>query len=255
MTDVAAGFVEVALRLRRDWDVDVREMPDWRERGKPPFRRKLRGFVRHHTASARTGGRYAALKIVTNGRPGLVNALCHWYSPRGPGAELWLIAAGVAWHAGEGGWEGIEGNTPVVGLEAENDGRGEAWHADQLYAAMALDRVLADVFEWPVKNGSDHKEWAPSRKIDRAGIDGDAWRSQVATVLPPVKERPSVSTEEDDVFVRRQGTRTIYLVTPKGLLPVSAALFKAYGSPRDRVIDLPARHPLLEMPVLPPAAA
>jgi N-acetyl-anhydromuramyl-L-alanine amidase AmpD len=66
----------------------------------------------------------------------------------GPRANLGLgrdgtyyaIAAGKAWHAGIGAWDGIpSGNSNTIGIEAENTGytkgeRAESWPPDQMEA-------------------------------------------------------------------------------------------------------------------------
>jgi hypothetical protein len=183
------GFRQVAFNLRSYWGITVVEVPGWQRRGVGTLR--PRGFVRHHTAGSLQGGRFASLRICTFGRPGLSNALCNWYTPRGAGREVYLVAANVAWHAGTGGWRGLSGNSSVVGLEAENNGIGEKWHSDTLYVARALDYELAKVFNYPVENGCEHKEWSPRRKPDRNLISGPGERERVRGLERPTKNKPT----------------------------------------------------------------
>lgn len=192
---VAAGLARVADRVTDDWGIPVEEVSGWEDRGHDGL--DPHGFVRHHTAGSQSGGRYASLRVVTFGRSDLRNALCNVYVPRGPGAEVWLVAAGLAWHAGRGDWLDLEGNDDVLGGEYENDGRGEPWHPDALRAQLAIEVECAREFAFPARFGCEHYEWTP-RKIDRARIHGQGWRDDVAVALAG-HGRPAFTEEEDDM--------------------------------------------------------
>lgn len=174
MPDTVTGFRRIRDRLRARGFV-VHEVPHWEGRGGGALRPG--GKVNHHTAGSRSGGNTASLRLVTFGREGLRNALCNWYEARN--GDLYIVAALTAWHAGSGGWHGLSGNSRVIGLEAENDGLGEPWSARMLDAAAALDVECMREFGYPVLMIPEHKEWT-SRKPDRRGIDGPAWRRRIA---------------------------------------------------------------------------
>jgi N-acetyl-anhydromuramyl-L-alanine amidase AmpD len=105
-----------------------------------------------------------------------------------------LIAGGYANHAGYGGPKaGIpkdQGNSYTYGIEAENNGLGEPWSDRQL---QAYYRLCAALLDWmgtrDVSKVFAHKEWAPGRKIDPAGINMDRFRDQVRKAL---SQGPSV---------------------------------------------------------------
>lgn len=203
MPDTVTGFRRVRDRLRARGFV-VHEVPHWETRGKGTLRPG--GKVNHHTAGGQRGGNTASLRLVTFGREGLRNALCNWYEARN--GDLWIVAGLVAWHAGSGGWQGLTGNSRVIGLEAENDGLGEPWSARMLDAAAALDVECVREFGYGVGMIPEHREWT-SRKPDRRGIDGPSWRRRVdaelrhAPVNPPIPPPPPPVIEEDDVLVYR----------------------------------------------------
>lgn len=206
MSRTVTGFRNVAVELQNRWGIKVKDVPGWETRGRGVLDPK--GLVRHHTASPKSSGTYGSLRVVTYGRSDLRNALCNWYQPReAAGRELWIVAAGLAWHAGQGGWKGLSGNGSVIGLEAENDGVGEPWGLDQWFCAIALDVELAREFGYAPKMGCEHKEWSPRRKVDRKGIDGDQWRAEVFA-------RTNALTNEEDemLFIRQKGTHKVWAV-------------------------------------------
>ena len=163
----------------------VTEVTGWRTRGHGPMT-AVRGVMCHHTAGARTGN-YPSLTIVRDGRPGLEGPLSQLGLAR-DGSVL-VIAAGIAWHAGAGSWPGLTGNSDTVGIEAESVGDGKDWTAAQRAAYPRLCRALAQHYNVPASRVISHKEWAPTRKIDPAGIDMNALRAAVAK---------TTATQEDD---------------------------------------------------------
>ena len=77
------------------------------------------GSVNHHTAGPRVGIA-PSLGICINGRSGLPGPLCNVHQQRNDVVNV--VAAGVANHAGRGGWQGMSGNQSVFGLEIEHCG-------------------------------------------------------------------------------------------------------------------------------------
>lgn len=182
---IADRLTLVASRLRVRWGIEVVEVPGWQDRGAGDHV-AMRALVRHHTASPRGSGNTASLRVVTHGRKDLRNSLSMWYQPR-EGRVAYLIAAGVSWHAGRGGWpadDPITGNDVAAGDEIENDGRGEPFTADQMYVARAIETEMGREFGWTAgRTGCEHSEHAPGRKVDRFGIDGEAERRHVAALM------------------------------------------------------------------------
>lgn len=177
--------------LRR-WGLKVEGHEGWRLRGRP-YNFYPRAIIAHHTASSRTSGNFGSEGVVVNGRPGLPGPLCQ--ALLGRDGTVKMIAAGYANHAGYGGPKaGIpenQGNTFAIGIEAENDGRGEPWSAAQLNAYY---RLCAALLDWiGVKDVSKvigHKEWT-TRKIDPGGINMTNFRANVQKALDA---GPSVKT-------------------------------------------------------------
>lgn len=174
----------LVAHLRR-WGLDVEEKSGWRTRGRP-YNFYPRAIICHHTASGAQSGNFASEGIVTSGRSDLPGPLCQILLGRD--GTVKLIAAGYANHAGYGGPKaGIpanQGNTYSIGIEAENNGVGEPWSAKQLNAYY---RLCAALLDWlgtsDVSRVIGHKEWAPTRKIDPAGLNMDKFREQVKKAL------------------------------------------------------------------------
>jgi hypothetical protein len=162
--------------------LDVREVPGWPTRGRAARYDGTEGVMFHHTASSRTGGAVPSLRIVTEGRADLPGPLCHVLVGRDGSA--WVIAAGYANHGGLGGpWKSVplnSANRYMVGVEVENNGIGEPWSREVL---AACDRVFAAVLRHQGRDASwcgGHKEYAPGRKINPAGVDMPAYRRRLA---------------------------------------------------------------------------
>jgi len=171
-------LVWLADTLRAE-GVRVVEVDGWATRGmgmNPP-----KVVVAHHTATRSTVSDGAVVRLLTNGRPDLPGPLAHVGLSRD--GTAYVVAAGRANHAGAGGWLGVTGNVNAFGIEAFNDGVGEPWPQVQL---DAYDRVVAAVLRHEELDGfrlCAHREWAPGRKIDPAGIDMDAMRFRVQALL------------------------------------------------------------------------
>lgn len=146
---------------------------------------RVDGVVGHHTASAQGSGECPSLGIVVGGRPP-PNAL------PGPLAQIllgrsgacYVVAAGKANHAGDGSYPTIpphEGNSHLIGIEAENSGLGEPWTMPQMRAYVGLVATLLHHEGLPFDRFCSHYEWAKpvGRKIDPAGpwLGGGDWYS------------------------------------------------------------------------------
>jgi hypothetical protein len=158
----------IADRLRAA-HLAVTEVAGWQTRSAGSF--DPRGSVDHHTAGPATGNA-PSLEVCTYGRPDLPGPLCNVLMGRDN--TCYVIAAGRANHAGNGGWRGLSGNSSVYGIERENVGTSsEPWRPDQTDAAAKADADMV----------CRHAEWAPSRKIDTHDIDGNDLRRRVADYL------------------------------------------------------------------------
>lgn len=152
--------------------LDVRDcrVPGYRGRGID-----VRGTLWHHTASPAGSGDLPSLEVCQRGRPDLPGPLCQVLIGRA--GTVAVITDGRANHAGAGAWPGIsDGNGQLVGVEIENDGRGEPFTAGQLEVARRVGRALRRRFGHALDIG--HKEWAPGRKIDPA-FDMGAFRASL----------------------------------------------------------------------------
>lgn len=142
------------------------------------------GVMRHHTGTPVRAGMddYPTLRIIREGRPDLSGPLATW--GLGRSGTIYLISAGICWHAGGGTWGGVgDGNGHFWGIEAESDGR--VWTVEQLDAyprlvASALHE-LGRGAEWAPR----HAQWATpkGRKVDTSGLDEAAFDRTVAGYL------------------------------------------------------------------------
>ena len=174
------------------WAIEF--VPGWQDRGKGAWW-PSDGWTWHHTAGSQRGGLTASLRTVTFGRPGLRNALCNTYRDRHPTQPTrYVVAADTAWHAGRG----RHGTNPTLGGdELENDGVGETWTTAQYRSDVDWAACCSIAFGIPVDDHRDHKEHAPSRKIDRAGIHPPTFRADVARRIPEIIRQLSKHDQED----------------------------------------------------------
>lgn len=160
----------------------VAEVPGWQDRGHGDMRQP-RGVMCHHTAGP-ADGIMPSLRVVTEGRrdlPGPLSQLC-----LGRDGTYFVVAAGRAYHAGQGRWQGItSGNSSFIGIEAEHTGRAEdRWPQVQVDAYVAGVAALLGKLEAEPLMCCGHKEYAlpPGRKTDPC-FDMDAFRRAVAQTM------------------------------------------------------------------------
>lgn len=158
----------------REYGLKVVEIDGWKTRGDDNLTPK--GLVCHHTAST-AGADHPALGICINGRSDLPGPLCQVLLSRN--GTCYVVASGVANHAGSGGWKGLSGNSQVLGIEAENNGLGEPWNNYDQYIACAA--ALQDGANFSTDYICGHKEWT-TRKIDPYGIDMNEFRRDVKEI-------------------------------------------------------------------------
>ena len=174
-----------------DAGLKVAEQPGWRTRGHGDVG-TIKGVICHHTAGARTGN-MPSLRIVTEGRPDLqgpLSQLC-----LGRDGTYFVVAAGRAFHAGAGKWQGIEtGNSSFIGIEAENSGQaGDPWPDVQMDAyrrgvAAILKKIGAQAIM-----ACGHKEYAlPKGRKPDPSFDMDQFRAGVAALLSGTAAPPTL---------------------------------------------------------------
>lgn len=162
--------------------LQVKEQPGWQTRGHGDMG-TVRGVILHHTAECRDADTEPALDAITNGRPDLKGPLANL--GLGQAGVYWCVAAGRAYHAGPGEHKGqTSGNSHFIGIEAENDGRGEAWPDVQMEAYAMGCAALAKYCGFGVEMVIGHKEWAlpRGRKID-PNFDMVKFRKRVAELM------------------------------------------------------------------------
>jgi hypothetical protein len=229
--------------MLRKWGLVVRTVSGWETRGSSSF--EPRGHVCHHDAIPTRWT--SPPSILINGRSDLAGPLCN-FALQSDGT-VWLVAAGRANHAGEGGWGGLSGNSLVWGTEAQNAGTGaQMWPRAQVDAYARLCAATAEYSGFKQDHVCFHKEWAAGRKIDPAGDwegggnwgNGGGWRAKVAETI----ERGPWSSDlsflvpmiGDDILrligTDGRGKRIRYLVYGNGLMrTISEQASDRYAGP------------------------
>lgn len=188
----------------------VVEVKDWRTRGHGGFR-VVEGVVLHHTAGPRSGN-YPSLNVVTNGRVGLKGPLSNYGIGRD--GTIYVIAAGVCWHAGASKWAGfLDLNDEFIGIEAESTGTSDDWTPAQRDVYPRLVAACLHYMRRTADRAAGHKEIAPGRKIDPAFWDLNGVRRTVASYLGnpnsinKFKAQPATSPNSNPNSNSRTGTK------------------------------------------------
>lgn len=175
----------------------VHEQPGWQTRGHGDVG-PTKGVLCHHTAGPLKGNA-PSLGVVTKGRPDLSGPLAQLHLARD--GTFTIVAAGLAYHAGKGNWQGItSGNTNFIGIEAENTGLKNdwPWPAVQMASyAKGVAAILTHVGAKPIMCAG-HFEYAlpQGRKGDPSFVIGNrdqlkkAMNSFRATVENIMAEHP-----------------------------------------------------------------
>lgn len=160
----------------------VQEVPGWQARGHGDVR-DIRGVMCHHTCGP-AHGNIDDLHVLVDGRPDLPGPLCELGLARD--GTYFIVAAGKAWHAGAGNWQGFtDGNGHFIGIEAENTGLpSDPWPEVQMDAyrrgvAAILKHIGAN---WLMCCG--HKEYAlPHGRKDDPSFDMVKFRADVQALM------------------------------------------------------------------------
>lgn len=165
----------------------VREVAGWATRGHGSMS-GVRSIVCHHTAGAKTGD-MGSLAVVRDGREGLPGPLAQLALSRS--GVVYVVAAGLSYHAGVTFFPTTQGNSWSIGIEAEATGV-DPWPTGQYVAYVRLVRALIDHYGLSIAAVYGHKEVAKplGRKSD-PNFDMAKFRRDVAAltpVPPPVVE-------------------------------------------------------------------
>ena len=199
--------------LLRAAGLTVLEVPGWERRSAGSYGPWL-GILNHHTAGGISSSTLTpSLRICVDGRSDLPGPLCNLYGGRD--RKLYMVAAGRANHAGVGALPGVpSGNGDLVGIEWENNGVGEPWD-DLMPTMVATNAVICDYLGVPRSRCFDHREWAPTRKVDRAGINSDRFRGSVAA-WKPTQEDDMPYSKDDLKAIISEAVRTAQIVGDDG---------------------------------------
>jgi hypothetical protein len=168
----------------------------------------------HHTASPPSSDGWPDANYCTFGDEDA--PLCNLYLGRD--GTIWVCAGGATNTNGSG--TDLCGITPddsmnshAIGIEAGNNGVGEAWPDAQQDAYVTLVAELCAAYGIDPAQVHSHQQWAPSRKVDPAGPSD--WASGTATwdmpafcddvravAAPPIpgpNPTPTPPDEDDDM--------------------------------------------------------
>lgn len=140
----------------------VAEVDGWQTRGRREMG-TVRGVICHHTAGG-ANGNMPSLDVIRRGRSDLPGPLAQL--GLGRDGTFFVVAAGVANHAGRGEWQGVTaGNSSFIGVEAENTGTAAdfPWPDVQMDAyARGCAAILTHIGA-PALMCCGHKEFALPR--------------------------------------------------------------------------------------------
>lgn len=168
--------------VARETGYPVVEVPGWTSHYHAALANHVGIIVWHHTAGPepeQTKSNYPSLNVVRNGRTGLPGPLSQYGI--GFDGTIYVISAGLCYHAGRGSWNGISGNASSIGIEAEDSGDGD-WTDAQWDCYPRLAAALSRFLGIGAGSNCGHKEWTPT-KIDPAGIDMGWARGKVQHYL------------------------------------------------------------------------
>jgi N-acetylmuramoyl-L-alanine amidase/Glycosyl hydrolases family 25 len=151
----------------------VIEVDDWphRARGSGGFDSGRPNHVMaHHTASGPSSDGWPDVNYCTFNDSDA--PLCNLYISRN--GTIYVCAGGATNTNGSGsdpcGTTNDDSmNSSAIGIEAGNNGTGEAWPADQTNCYVKLSDELCSAYGIPAARVHSHFEWAPERKKDPAG--------------------------------------------------------------------------------------
>lgn len=187
-------LVDAARTAAAGTGKNVYVQPGWESRGHGGLR-VVEVVVGHHTATPESSpGDYPSLNVVTYGRSDLPGPLAQL--GLGRGGHIYVIAAGLAYHAGASAYAGFyDLNDESIGIEAEDSGDG-VWTDAQLFMYPRLVGALLYYMRRGADRYASHRTVATpaGRKPDPTGISDEWMRSN--TAIPPA-EGDMYGTDQD----------------------------------------------------------
>ena len=179
------------------------EAAGWQTRGHGEVRDDKQNIVvvDHHTAGSPLG-RAGSLSTCLYGVPGVPGPLANVLQTREPdGNDVFIvIAAGVSYNAGSGGFAGVSGNRSTVGIECEHTGV-VTYPAHRASLTQRFNAAVLKGLGHPDGSRScQHSEWSTAGKIDIAtGVDRDAWRAATTQFM---RGGPLPAPDQEDEMQR-----------------------------------------------------
>jgi peptidoglycan hydrolase-like protein with peptidoglycan-binding domain len=197
----------------------VAQQDGWKSRGRRDVG-ETKGVMCHHTAGPREGN-MPSLGIVTKGRSDLPGPLAQL--ALGRDGTFYVVAAGLANHAGAGSWQGITtGNTSFIGIEAENTGLGDdPWPAVQIDAYQRGVAAILKKIGAPAAMCCGHKEYAlPAGRKTDPSFDIEGFRKGVDAHLAGTAPSPALipaADAEGKPTLRRGSSDPLVTLLQKGV--------------------------------------
>lgn len=145
------------------------------------------GHMWHHTATATSAFQYSdcpTLSLLINGRSDLPGPLCN--IAFGRSGTVYVVAAGVANHAGTGSAGGAYtnvGNHYFIGNEMESSGTSDDWTEAQRRIMPHVGAALESWYGDASFIQMAHREYSDMGKIDPAYVDMDVMRAEITSIL------------------------------------------------------------------------
>ena len=219
-TAATARFLTDLADVLRQAGLEVNEYAGWQQRSRSGggYAGAPVGIIVHHTASGQGSDGQNDASYMTERCE--VAPMANLYLERS--GRWWVLAAGATNTNGKGGpWGRIpanSANSKVIGIEAGNNGIGEAWPEGMQESYTTGVAALAKHYRVDTANVLAHHEWAPSRKVDPAGPSrfgsinhSGSWNMDVFRNEVNAKRGSSrtIATPE-----RVQSTAAVYVVQP-----------------------------------------
>ncbi|MGJ3230075.1 peptidoglycan recognition protein family protein [Micromonospora aurantiaca (nom. illeg.)] len=170
------------------------EVDGWRTRGSSTY--DPRGVICHATAGSSTSTDAGEIRVLLEGSTSAPPPIAQLYLSRS--GAFHVVASGRCNHALQG-WGGNlkgYGNTTLIGIEAQNDNRGQDWPAVQLDAYQRGVAAICKHMGWKAGRVAAHREHQPGAKSDPSGIDMDQFRARVTAILAGKDDDDMPSAEE-----------------------------------------------------------
>jgi hypothetical protein len=182
-------------------DLRVEEAAGWQSAGHGDLANAPRRIVdvSHHTAGG-PNGRAPSLWTCINGVPGVPGPLCNVVQTREPdGNDVFIvIASGVSYNAGTGGYAGVSGNWYTVGTECEHTGTEPFPEHRARLRQRAAAAILTGLGQTNGDRACQHFEWSDAGKPDIGAprVDANAWRQRITEFMHGTVEPEPVPPEE-----------------------------------------------------------